>query len=441
MKKGAFTFVDLFAGIGGFHAALTDEGGELVLACEIDEKARAVYRVNWLSELDEDRIQDIFARDVRDLSEGSCKEVPEHDVLVAGFPCQPFSKSGKQQGVHEERGQLFFNILKIIRKRRPQFVILENVRNLAGPRHRDSYEEMLQHLRGCGYVVNNEPLIISPHKIKGEFGGTPQHRERLFIVGVRLAKDSRDESSLKTATQYLKPFLTEKQGESVPQFLKKNARPLSRGEGRTLELDPDKQDALQVWQDFLDLFHQHSRDERLPSLPLWSEFWKERKDLRIASTVPSWKKRFIEENAAFYMRNRKWIKPWLERSDLKRFPPSLRKFEWQAGAIRHIDKCLVQFRPSGVRVKRPNYTPAMVAIGQAPVLPKRRRSISVDEARALQGFPLSFSFEDQKKSQSFKQIGNAVHPGVVQVVWAIAQDMADDLGVGHWQGPEKAASG
>src|SRR6478735_6867168 len=115
-----FTFVDLFAGVGGFHAALSALGGECVYAVEKDADAAAVYERNWKMPA---------LGDIVDDTEGKMR-VPRHDVLVAGFPCQPFSKSGYQRGMDEARGTLFWNICEILRVRQPAVVLLENVRNL-----------------------------------------------------------------------------------------------------------------------------------------------------------------------------------------------------------------------------------------------------------------------------------------------------------------------
>ena len=123
----AFTFVDLFAGIGGFHGALSGLGGRCVWASEIDTACQAVYARNWGM---------AAAGDIVPLTDPTVSpEVPEHQVLTAGFPCQPFSKSGRQEGFRDTtRGTLFFNICQILEARRPAVILLENVRNLAGPR-------------------------------------------------------------------------------------------------------------------------------------------------------------------------------------------------------------------------------------------------------------------------------------------------------------------
>src|SRR5262245_42505622 len=138
-----FTFVDLFAGIGGFHAALKAAGGRGVFASEIDGRAARIYEQNWDHEV---------AGDIIPLTEPKVsREIPEHDILTAGFPGQPFSKSGFQRGMDETRGTLFFNIERVLSERRPSVIMLENVRNLAGPRHVDTWATIVRHLRELGY--------------------------------------------------------------------------------------------------------------------------------------------------------------------------------------------------------------------------------------------------------------------------------------------------
>jgi DNA (cytosine-5)-methyltransferase 1 len=161
VSRPAFKFIDLFAGIGGFHAALAGMGGHCVYASEIDPKAAAVYRKNWkldpLSDITVDANEDVM-------------NVPAHDVLTAGFPCQPFSKSGAQLGMDETRGTLYWNILKIIQAHHPKIVLLENVRNLAGPRHRHEWQVIIETLRAEGYRVSETPAIFSPHLLPPDLG-------------------------------------------------------------------------------------------------------------------------------------------------------------------------------------------------------------------------------------------------------------------------------
>ena len=166
----AFTFSDLFAGIGGFHAALHAAGGEWRFASEIDQDAARVYDHNWLRPMREAGVTlpgDLpiaVSGDIVPLTDPTV-QVPKTDVLAAGFPCQPFSKSGFQRGMDETRGTLFWNIAKILEdpERRPSVVLLENVRNLAGPRHRDTtFKTIVRTLRELGYRTASQPAVFSP---------------------------------------------------------------------------------------------------------------------------------------------------------------------------------------------------------------------------------------------------------------------------------------
>ena len=167
-----FTFSDLFAGIGGFHAALHAAGGRWAFASEIDHDAARVYDYNWLRPLRESGaplppgVKEFRVDgDIVELTDPVVR-VPKADVLAAGFPCQPFSKSGYQRGMDETRGTLFWNIARILQnpRKRPSVVLLENVRNLAGPRHRDTtFKTIVTTLRQLGYRTASEPSVFSPH--------------------------------------------------------------------------------------------------------------------------------------------------------------------------------------------------------------------------------------------------------------------------------------
>jgi DNA (cytosine-5)-methyltransferase 1 len=148
---------------------------------------------------------------------------------------------------------------------------------------------------------------------------------------------------------------------------------------------------------------------------------------KIENDMPDWKIDFLKKNSAFYLENKEAIDKWrLRNPHLKSFNNSYRKFEWQAQDLDSIWSGVIQFRPSGVRVKKADYLPALVAMNQTSVVGSKQRTITVREAARLQAFPETFSFGDQNPSQSFKQLGNAVSVGTVKFVLT---SILDDLGV------------
>ena len=130
--------------------------------------------------------------------------IPGHDILFAGFPCQPFSKSGKQNGMDEARGTLFWNIAKTIETHKPTVILLENVPNLAGPRHKNDWNVIIKTLRNLGYRVSSEPLVVSPHKIPKKLGGRPQTRKRIYIAATYVPSTLRKKYPLETSQVILK---------------------------------------------------------------------------------------------------------------------------------------------------------------------------------------------------------------------------------------------
>lgn len=396
-----FTFIDLFAGIGGFHAALSAMGGRGVYASEIDSAAAGVYKRNWGL----DALGDI-TKDAND----EVMSVPAHDVLAAGFPCQPFSKSGAQRGMEETRGTLYWNILKIIEERRPAVVLLENVRNLAGPRHAHEWQVIIETLRAEGYRVADAPAIFSPHLLPPERGGRPQVRDRVFITATRVDDASADLSADPVA---------------LP-------RPVDGWDPHTwdlesdLPLDPDHHAAgcdltsaerkwIDAWDDFVQIMWEARDGRRLPGFPLWADSWVTVGDLDIPVGTPAWKADFLRKNAEFYTAHKTLIDEWTERWDVysDAFPASRRKFEWQAQDAGRLWDCVMHFRPSGIRAKRATYLPALVAITQTSIVGPRERRLSPREAMRLQGFPEWFDFGDQPASATYKQLGNGVNIGVV----------------------------
>jgi DNA (cytosine-5)-methyltransferase 1 len=341
-------------------------------------------------------------------------DVPEHDVLVGGFPCQPFSKSGKQRGMDEARGTLFWNIARIIEVRKPKIVLLENVRNIAGPRHEHEWEVIIQTLRQLGYRVSSKPLVVSPHRIHPDFGGRPQVRERVFIAATRTNKPGAligEEPGLPAIEKFEHAWNI--QNWNLAKDLPLDTK-LDAEEKKLSTLGASESEWIDAWNEFVLLFKEAHPGENLPGFPIWADEWVHIDDLKIPRGTPGWKKNFLIKNAEFYTQNKKFIDKWLKKhKNLESFPPSRRKLEWQAQDAKSLNETIMHFRPSGIRAKKATYVPALVAITQTSILGKQKRRITFREGARLQGLPEWFDFLDQPKSQTFKQLGNGVNIGAV----------------------------
>lgn len=412
-------FIDLFAGLGGFHVGLTELGHECVFASEIDSTLRNLYKENFHIEPKGD-IKDILNY-----------EVPKHDILCAGFPCQPFSKAGYQSGLDDfDRGTLFDDIARILKYRKPKFFILENVANIQNHDSGRTWKIILDTLSNTlGYNVDFKKL--SPHQF-----GIPQLRERIFIVGAKTS-----------LANFNWPPISE---EETSIFSILDTYP---NESKLL---PDREmECLDLWQEFLDCL---PTTAKIPSFPIWSmEFgadypYKEEipfnlnqdflapflgsfgqslngmnkrdqleripKYARInqpSGLFPNWKIRFIEQNREFYRTFKSRLKPLLPR--LQNLPPSWQKFEWNCqGEERDIRKYVLQFRGSGIRVKRTNYSPSLVASTstQIPIISWENRYITIKEAAKLQS--LDRIKINLQEGPAFKALGNAVNSKIIQKI-------------------------
>jgi DNA (cytosine-5)-methyltransferase 1 len=167
----SFTFIDLFAGIGGMRLGFERAGGTCVLTCEIDSHARETYELNHSAPAKEH----VYAKDIFDLKS---TDVPNHDVLVAGFPCQPFSIAGLRKGLKDKRGKVFEEIIRILKDKKPAAFLLENVKGMLSHNDKKTYTEVMKPmLEEAGYKVKEAVLNSMTH------ANVPQNRERLFIVG------------------------------------------------------------------------------------------------------------------------------------------------------------------------------------------------------------------------------------------------------------------
>lgn len=161
-----FTFIDLFCGIGGFHSALSSLGARCVFASDIDKSAKAVYEKNY------------GLVPHGDITQIAVKDIPNHDILCAGFPCQPFSISGDKKGFDDPRGKLFFNVVEIAKHHKPKVVFLENVKNFEKHNGGKTLTRVKKELDDIGYTVYSEVLCASDY-------GVPQARKRIYIVAFR----------------------------------------------------------------------------------------------------------------------------------------------------------------------------------------------------------------------------------------------------------------
>jgi DNA (cytosine-5)-methyltransferase 1 len=310
---------------------------------------------------------------------------------------------------------------------------MENVANLERHNGGRTWRKMRRQLEECGYKIDTR--ILSPH-----FFGVPQIRERLFIVGSRVG---------------LSHFSWPAKDNLVPNV------------DSVLDIDPPAEKALpnqvirclEVWQDFLD---RSPKGVELPSFPIWTmefgatyPFTKydslhnirlptlrnykgsfgqslhryHRKDVlaRIPTyaraeenAFPRWKQLFIRQNREFYQRNKSWIKPWLPT--IRSFPSSLQKFEWNCkGEVRDLWKYVIQFRASGVRVKRPTTAPSLVAMTttQVPIIAWERRYMTPLECSRLQSME-GLPHLPPAETSVCKALGNAVN---VEVVRRLAEEL------------------
>lgn len=445
IEKTAFTFIDLFAGLGGFHLAMKELGGKCVFASELKEDLRILYKDNFEMECK----GDINQIDIR-------QDIPnDFDMLCAGFPCQPFSKAGKQQGFADDkdRGNLFWKIMEILKEKMPEYILLENVPNLKSHDNCNTWNVIKKNLEEF-YVIRE--AIISPH-----YFGIPQHRTRIYIVGRLLNK-----GGLK---QFEFPRYDKKTICNINSIIDENDTDF-----KTLTIQTRKH--LEVWQKFLTLLHDNNID--IPTFPIWTMEWGadykydgiapfyqhrstlEGKKGKFGEPVkgnckddyldclpiyartnkteknhhfPDWKISYIKSNREFYKKHKNILDPWLKELKMPGFENSHQKFEWNCSMDKNAtislrDK-IIQFRASGIRVKLPTYSPALVlTTTQIPIFPWVKtpdgqigRYMTRKEAAKLQRMEKLKRYPDTT-AEAFRAFGNAVN---VEVVKRIAEKLLE----------------
>lgn len=398
-KKTKFKFIDLFAGIGGFHQAMKALGGECILASEINQACVRTYKKNFSKTK--------IVGDIREVAKQP-ELIGEFDVLCGGFPCQTFSKAGDRKGFQDEkRGKLFYSILHII-DAHPEikFIVLENVRNLADKK--EYWNEIKKQLKKRNFFITEDPIILSPSNF-----GIPQIRERVYILGIR--KDLKDDNKLANNFIHISDMNLEK-------FI--NVNNCSMGDAwKILENEvPDDYRISKECELMIKAWDEFRRKTKIKVIgfPIWIEYFglnikdnsyfKRKAKLK---EMPSWKQSYVMKNRQLYLDNKKFIDVWVQKYDMLNRIKLYQKFEWNCGEdCKSIKDTIIQVRQSGIRVKRPNYYPSLVAMVNTPIIwdskNKYFREITPREAANLQSFDENYKFTGTDK-EIYRQLGNSVN--------------------------------
>ena len=395
-------FIDLCCGIGGFHQALRNMDMECVLASDIDKDCRENYEINYK------------IKPKGDLTKIDIKTIPEFDVLCAGFPCQPFSKAGQQNGFEDNRGNIFFEICKIIEYHKPKYIILENVRNLSTHDRGNTWKIIKNKIKELKYYTYETPVILNTL-----YFGIPQSRERVVILCKR-----KDLGEL----QKLPPISTENKKNTTLESI------IEEIYDKKYNISGKMKITEEIWDNFLNILIKNKIV--VPKFPIWTDWWdsdgknttitkinkdltaeeNENKILKAQKVFYIKYKNWIDKNREFYKKNIKILDPWLTESRKKdSWIGAVRKMEWQAGGDNlNMSKVLWSPRGSGVRIKNINYSPTLVAMSSMiPVYGPKSRYLTPRECARLQSFPEDYVIHKDDKI-AYKQFGNAVNVKMIE---------------------------
>ena len=369
-----FTFIDLFAGIGGFHQAMKSLGGKCVFASEIDVEAAQTYKANYNID------------PLNDITKTEAKDIPPHDVLCGGFPCQAFSNAGHKKGFEDTRGTLFFDVARIIKYHKPKYIFLENVKHLVKHDDGNTWKVIKSTLCELGYILSEEEVISSPHDF-----GIPQNRPRIYIMGIRSDLTDKEFLNFKKQCCAKKTSIYSVLDEQVSS---------------KYNISDYEEKVLTAWDAF-----KKGINVSVFGFPIWVDEFGLEYDY---SSFPEWKQEYVRKNRALYLEHKDFIDNWMKKYKIKDFKLRDRKFEWQAGnEYNSVWETSIQFRQSGIRCKKTDFFPALVAMVQIPIVGKYKRRITPRECARLQSFPEDFII-NQKDSYAYKQFGNSLNVELVK---------------------------
>ncbi len=371
-----FKFIDLFAGIGGFHIAAKKSNYEMecVLACEIDDSARRTYLDNFPN-----------TNMVEDVNDIDTSTMPDFDVLFAGFPCQSFSNAGRKRGFKDPKnGNLFFQICIIADAKKPKFMLLENVKGILSNDNGETIKTINNYIHRLGYVTTKTNMLINSKDV-----GCLQNRERVYFLCVR--KDLVE-----------KKYLPEPELKNVKNRL--NVKP-----DKIIPVDEELNKVIDAWGDFIKNI---KRPEGRTLPVIWIDEMMEPKD-KDFNKFPNWKKKYINDMKLIYKENKDFIDDWYVKNNVKCWSVRNKKLEWQVGKDEYdINNSMLQLRQSGLRFSKLDSFPALVAMVQIPINVKERRFYSLKEMAKIQTFPANYKFTSNY-NKSLKQLGNSVTVEVI----------------------------
>lgn len=364
-------YIDLFCGIGGFHQVLRDLNCECLMACDIDKDCREVYKRNY-------NIEPV--KDVKDIDE---KTLEDFDIITAGFPCQAFSNAGKKKTFEDKRGLLFDEIIRIAEYKKPKFIFLENVKHILKVSNGEVFEYIQNRIDEIGYIL--QIFNMSPHNY-----GIPQQRERIFFICIR--KDI-----YKSPIELIKPS----KKFSMEDIIEKSP-------DKKYQISKEIEDVLDIWNEMIEKFEVN---EKISPTILINDYYRNYTKEEF-DKLPLWKRDYMKKNIPLINKYKSLFDDWYERhKSLLTKKEIYGKLEFQAGLIKpneSIYNHYIQFRQSGIRIKKNKYFPTLVAIVQTPIFAKYKRYITPRECARLQNFPDDFILPSNDKI-AYKQLGNSIN--------------------------------